>query len=78
MISQKERDALYSVFEWQRAVQKKYLFSPKGGSVFQLPTVGYDRHIKAEADIGGWPNVRIILLMAFFVTSRHPCLFISA
>ena len=27
--------------------------------------------------LGGWPNVRIILLMAFFVTSRHPCLFIS-
>ena len=27
--------------------------------------------------LGGWPNVRIILLMAFFVTSRHQCLFIS-
>ena len=27
--------------------------------------------------LSGWPNVRIILLMAFFVTSRHPCLIIS-
>ena len=41
-----------------------------------LSKVGSLNH-KATDILGGWPNVRIILLMAFFVTSRHPCLFIS-
>ena len=33
--------------------------------------------VDTTVQLGGWPSVRIILLMAFFVTSRHPCLFIS-
>ena len=42
-----------------------------------LPEIMITSHDNTTFVIGGWPRVRIILLMAFFVTSRHPCLFIS-